>query len=125
MDTKKVSSDRRNFIKSASAASIATLLVSGVSTAFAHSTKNVEPGNGTTYTYRTENSWGPIIEWHAAADLNLHVDAGTSSPPASLSWRDQQGNSFAISFASDMSSFFGYFQRPHEGPIAYRGTLRA
>jgi OAA-family lectin sugar binding domain len=56
--------------------------------------------------------------------LSFAVDAGTGSAPVSLSWRDQQGNSFAISFASDMSSFFGYFQRSNEGPIAYRGTRK-
>jgi hypothetical protein len=74
------------------------------------------------YTYATENSWGSITEWHAAADLSFTVDCGTGSAPASLSWRDQQGNSFDISFASDMGTFFGYFQRSNEDPIAYRGT---
>ncbi|MBV8822977.1 MAG: hypothetical protein JO123_09325 [Ktedonobacteraceae bacterium] len=78
----------------------------------------------TTYTYRTEQSWGPITEWHPYSDLVFSVDGGTGQAPATLAWRDQQGNSFAISFQSDMSSFFGYFQRVNEGPIAYRGTRK-
>jgi hypothetical protein len=76
----------------------------------------------TTYTYRTEQSWGPITEWHPSANLVFSVDAGTGSIPSTLEWRDQQGNSFAISFQSDMSTFFGYFQKVNEGPIAYRGS---
>lgn len=122
MQTENASPDRRNFIKSAGSATLATLLVTG-GTAFAKDTKDAAH-IGTTYTYATENSWGPITQWHPAADLSFSVDAGTGSPPASLTWRDQQGNSFAISFQSDMSSFFGYFQRIHEGPIAYRGTKK-
>jgi len=35
----------------------------------------------------------------------------------------KKGNSFAISFASDMSTFFGYFQRSNESPIAYSGLF--
>ncbi len=124
MNIKKGSPARRSFIKSAGSASIATLLVTEGGTAFAQSSENAASAAGTTYTYATENSWGPITQWHAAANLSFNVDSGTGSAPASLSWRDQQGNSFAISFASDMSTFFGYFQRINEGPIAYRGTRK-
>jgi hypothetical protein len=123
MNTKKIAPDRRSFIKGAGSASIATLLVAEGGTALAQTTKKAAPMEGTTYTYATENSWGPITEWHTAADLSFNIDSGTGSAPASLSWRDQHGNSFAISFAADMSTFFGYFQRTNEGPIAYRGTL--
>jgi hypothetical protein len=124
MNTEKRSPDRRRFLKSAGSASIATILVAEGGTAFAQTTETAVPTGGTPYTYATQNSWGPITEWHSAADLNFTVDSGTGSAPASLSWRDQRGNSFAISFASDMSSFFGYFQRYNEGPIAYRGTRK-
>ncbi|GER90616.1 hypothetical protein KDW_47780 [Dictyobacter vulcani] len=122
MQTENVSPDRRNFMKSAGSATLATLLVTG-GAALAKDAKGSEP-TASTYTYATQNSWGPITQWHTAADLSFSVDAGTGSLPASLSWRDQQGNSFSISFASDMSSFFGYFQRINEGPIAYRGTRK-
>jgi hypothetical protein len=122
MKTQKGFPDRRSFIKSAGSVSIATIVVAKGGTALAQTTENTVPTEGTPYTYATENSWGPITEWHSAADLSFNVDCGTGSTPASFSWRDQQGNSFAISFASDMSTFFGYFQRSNEGPIAYRGT---
>lgn len=124
MEIHHESADRRSFLKGAGSASLATLLVTTGGTAFAQTTENAIPTAGTTYTYATQNSWGPITQWHAAADLSFAVDSGTGSAPASLSWRDQQGNSFAISFASDMSTFFGYFQRVNEGPIAYRGTRK-
>ena len=124
METHHESADRRSFLKGAGSASLATLLVTTGGTAFAQTTENAIPTAGTPYTYATQNSWGPITQWHAAADLSFAVDSGTGSAPASLSWRDQQGNSFAISFASDMSTFFGYFQRINEGPIAYRGTRK-
>jgi hypothetical protein len=124
MKTHHETADRRSFLKGAGSASLATLLVTTGGTAFAQTTEKTAPTDGTTSTYATENSWGPITEWHVAADLSFAVDSGTGSAPASLSWRDQQGNSFAISFASDMSTFFGYFQRVNEGPIAYRGTRK-
>ena len=118
METHHESADRRNFLKGAGSASLATLFVTTGGTAFAQTTENAIPTGGTTYTYATQNSWGPITQWQTAADLSSAVDSGTGSAPASFSWRDQQGNSFAISFASDMSTFFGYFQRVNEGPIA-------
>ena len=75
------------------------------------------------YTYQTENAWGDITEWHTASNLSFAIDGGNGAVPAMLAWTDQQGNAASISFQTDMSTFFGYFQRPNEGPIAYRGTL--
>jgi OAA-family lectin sugar binding domain len=75
-------------------------------------------------TYQTENSWGPITEWHAAPDLTFVLNDGIVGDLATLSWRDQIGNSGNISFQSDGSSFFGYYQKENEGPIAYRGTRK-
>lgn len=120
MNPEESSPDRRNFLKGAGSASLATILIPQGGTAQAQRSENASPN----YTYATQNSWGPLTQWHTAADLNFLVECGTGSPPASLSWRDQQGTVFAISFASDMSSFLGYFQRPNEGPIAYRGTRK-
>jgi OAA-family lectin sugar binding domain len=124
MDTNKVSSDRRDFIKIAGSVGAATILATQGGTVFAQGTEKAEPAVGTTYTYATQTSWGAITEWHPAPDLSFSFDSGTGSPPASLSGRDQQGNSLSISFASDMSTFFGYAQRYNEGPIAYRGTRK-
>ncbi|GLV60064.1 hypothetical protein KDH_68870 [Dictyobacter sp. S3.2.2.5] len=124
MKSKRMMRARRDFLMRTGTAGMATLLLSRGGTAFAHPMGDKAAKNGTTYTYATQNSWGAITSWHTAADLSFSVDAGTGSPPANISWRDQQGNSFAISFASDMSSFFGYFQRVNEGPIAYRGTRK-
>jgi hypothetical protein len=75
------------------------------------------------YTYQTENAWGDITEWQAASNLSFAIDGENGAVPAMLAWTDQQGNAASISFQTDMSTFFGFFQRPNEGPIAYRGTL--
>jgi hypothetical protein len=75
------------------------------------------------YTYQTENAWGDITEWHAASNLSFAIDGENGTVPAMLAWTDQQGNAASISFQTDMSTFFGYYQRPDEGPIAYRGRL--
>jgi hypothetical protein len=75
-------------------------------------------------TYRTEQSWGPITQWHPAADLTLAIDDGIINDLATISWRDQSGNTGSISFQSDGSSFLGYYQKRNEGPIAYRGTRK-
>jgi hypothetical protein len=76
------------------------------------------------YTYQTENAWGDITQWHAASNLSFAINSGNGAVPATLKWTDQQGNAASISFQTDMSTFFGYFQRPNEGPIAYQGTLQ-
>lgn len=86
--------------------------------------KNTAHHTDNTVTYQTENSWGPITEWHAAPDLTFTINDGIISDVATLSWRDQSGNSGNISFQSDGSSFFGYYQKVNEGPIAYRGTRK-
>jgi hypothetical protein len=75
------------------------------------------------YTYQTENAWGDITEWHSASNLSFAINSGNGAVPTTLKWTDQQGNAASISFQTDMSSFFGYFQKPNEGPIAYQGTL--
>ena len=123
METHHESADRRSFLKGAGSASLATLLEPPE---VPHSLKRLRtqsqpqehpiltrpriPGDPSRSGMRRLTGVSPSI-----------VAQGL---PASLSWRDQQGNSFAISFASDMSTFFGYFQRVNEGPIAYRGTRK-
>jgi hypothetical protein len=72
-------------------------------------------------TYRTEVSWGNITEWHSAPNLVIDLNDGRSSPLAKISWQEQDGTTGSISFQSDLSSFLGYYQKPNEGPIAYRG----
>ena len=75
-------------------------------------------------TYRTEQSWGAITEWHQSPDLTIAINDGIINDLATISWRDQSGNTGNISFQSDGSSFLGYYQKKNEGPIAYRGTRK-
>ncbi|GCE24202.1 hypothetical protein [Dictyobacter kobayashii] len=124
MDTKEVLTDRRSFIKTAGSAGIATILVADGSSNYAQASENHKPKDDNTYSYATQTSWGNITEWHDAPDIGFSFDLGTNSIPANLAGRDQQGNSFAVGFSSDMNTFFGYFQRYNEGPIAYRGTRK-
>ena len=77
------------------------------------------------FIYQAEHSWdGDNREWHQCADLIFCIDSGEGrTSPASLSWRDQKGNTGTISFQFDMSTFYGYYQRVGEGPISYQGRL--
>jgi OAA-family lectin sugar binding domain len=77
------------------------------------------------FTYQAEHSWGGSnAEWHRCADLVFCIHSGEGDTiPASLNWRDQKGNAGSISFQSDMSTFYGYYQRVGEGPISYQGRL--
>jgi len=72
-------------------------------------------------TYRTEVAWGNLTEWHPAPNLVIDINDGRNSPLSTLSWKEQDGTTGSISFQSDLSEFLGYYQKPNEGPIAYRG----
>lgn len=72
-------------------------------------------------TYRTEVSWGNLTEWHQAPNLVIDLNDGGNSPLSKLSWEEQNGTTGSISFQSNLSEFLGYYQKPNEGPIAYRG----
>jgi hypothetical protein len=113
---------RRKLLTSLGAIGLGAVAVASIDSApaQAHSEKVAR----SSVTYRTEQSWGPITEWHPAPDLTFAIDDGIIGGLATLSWRDQKGNSGSISFQSDGSSFLGYYQKEYEGPIAYRGTRR-
>jgi hypothetical protein len=116
---------RRKLLTSLGAIGLGTVALAGIDAApaLAHG-ENVSQHTETTVTYQTENSWGPITQWYAAPDLTFTINDGIVGNLATLSWRDQQGNAGNISFQSDGSSFFGYYQKVNEGPIAYRGTRK-
>jgi hypothetical protein len=116
---------RRKLLTSLGAIGLGTVALTGIDAAPAQAhDEHVARHASDTVTYQTQNSWGPITEWHDAPDLTFMINDGIIGDVATLSWRDQSGNSGNISFQSDGSSFFGYYQKVNEGPIAYRGTKK-
>ena len=116
---------RRKLLTSLGAIGLGAVALASIDSAPAQAHgENVSQRTAESVTYQTENSWGPITEWHQAPDLTFALNDGIVGDLANLSWRDQQGNSGSISFQSDGSSFFGYYQKVNEGPIAYRGTKK-
>ncbi|HEU5375677.1 MAG TPA: hypothetical protein VFV38_09580 [Ktedonobacteraceae bacterium] len=72
-------------------------------------------------TYSTEQAWGDLQQWHRAPDLTVDVADGDNNDITALSWQRQDGSEGSISFQSRQESFLGYYRKPNEGPIAYRG----
>lgn len=75
-------------------------------------------------TFTTEQSWGDLREWHAAPDLTIEIADGRNQNISALDWRNQDGSTGSIAFQSDLSTFLGYYEKPNEGPIAYRGRRK-
>lgn len=116
---------RRKLLTSLGTIGLGAVALSGINSAPAQAhAEDVAQRAQKSVTYQTQNSWGPITEWHDAPDLTFALNDGIVGDLASLSWRDQRGNTGNISFQSDGSSFFGYYQKVNEGPIAYRGTRK-
>ncbi len=74
--------------------------------------------------FSTEQSWGDLREWHPAQDLVIDIADGRNQNLANLDWRNQDGSNASISFQTGMTEFLGYYQKPSEGPIAYRGKRK-
>ncbi len=72
-------------------------------------------------TFRTEQSWGDLQQWHQAPDLTIDLADGDTNNLTALSWEKTDGSEGSISFQSNLDSFLGYYRKPNEGPIAYRG----
>lgn len=75
-------------------------------------------------TYTTEQAWGNLTQWHQAPDLIIELNDGDTSPLSTFSWALQDGAKGSISFQSNQNEFLGYYQKPNEGPIAYRGRRK-
>lgn len=73
-------------------------------------------------TFRTEQSWGDLKQWHSAPDLRIDVIDGDGSEITTLSWKRHDGSEGSISFQDGQTGFLGYYRKPNEGPIAYRGV---
>ena len=76
------------------------------------------------YTFKTEVAWGDLQQWHKAKELVIEVTDESGSELSNLSWKKLDGTVGSISFQPDMKDFLGYYQKPKEGPVAYRGTRR-
>lgn len=74
--------------------------------------------------FSTEQAWGDLRDWHTAPDLAIDLTDGRNQNITTLDWRNQDGSTGSISFQQDMSEFLGYYQKPNEGPIAYRGRRK-
>ncbi|MFJ6216653.1 hypothetical protein ACIQGZ_25485 [Streptomyces sp. NPDC092296] len=83
-------------------------------------------------TYNTEIQWGgPEGDWHADKDLSLSIANrsavvpadGTPAPGTSVSWNSPEGNANITFF--DGGTFQGTAQFPDEGPVGYRGSVKA
>lgn len=74
--------------------------------------------------FETEQAWGDLRDWHPAQDLVIDLSDGRNQSIASLNWKNQDGSTASVSFQSNMTDFLGYYQKPGEGPIAYRGKRK-
>lgn len=61
--------------------------------------------------------------WVPAPGLLFHIDRGEQSVPAQLSWRGTDGAESSISFASNMSDFYGHHRAADGTPAEFRGSL--
>lgn len=75
-------------------------------------------------TFATEQAWGDLTSWHPAPDLSVDLADGRDQNISTLEWKNQDGSTGSISFQTGMSEFLGYYQKPNEGPIAYRGRRK-
>ncbi len=76
-------------------------------------------------TFQTEQSWGDLTQWHRAPELNVNLEDGDRSEITEIAWHRKDGSEGSISFQDGQRSFLGYYRKPNEGPIAYRGTRSA
>jgi hypothetical protein len=72
-------------------------------------------------TFRTEQSWGDLKQWHQAPNLSIDLTDGDSNNLTGISWQKADGTEGSISFQDNLTSFLGFYRKPNEGPIAYRG----
>ena len=84
-------------------------------------------------TYQTQiQRGGPGGEWHDDADLIIEFQNRMDVVPADgivatgtiLCWSGANGSG-SITFFNDANSFLGSVQFPGEGPLGYRGQLKA
>lgn len=75
-------------------------------------------------TYTTEQAWGDLREWHSAPDLTIDIADGRNQNITALDWKNQDGSTGSIAFQTGMTEFLGYYEKPSEGPIAYRGRRK-
>ncbi|QBD78138.1 hypothetical protein EPA93_19905 [Ktedonosporobacter rubrisoli] len=73
-------------------------------------------------TFRTEQAWGNLTQWHPAPNLNIDLTDGDNNEITAVSWQRADGSEGSISLQEDQTSFLGYYRKPNEGPIAYRGS---
>jgi hypothetical protein len=71
--------------------------------------------------FSTEQAWGDLTQWHPAPDLNINLEDGDQNDLVATAWQRKDGSEGSISFQDGQKSFLGYYRKPGEGPIAYRG----
>ncbi|WP_052434382.1 hypothetical protein [Streptacidiphilus melanogenes] len=74
-----------------------------------------------TQVFATEAGWGG--RWHQGGPLTFHLATGEETEFERVGWTDQRACSASVGLAEDGSSFQGWSQRVHEGPVGYRGTV--
>ncbi|MEU9455297.1 alpha-1,2-mannosidase [Streptomyces sp. NPDC048277] len=84
-----------------------------------------EAARDSVFAYRTElrPAHAADAPWQPAPRLLFHVDRGEQSLPAQLSWRGEDGAEAAVSFASEMSGFYGFYRAQDGTAYEYRGDL--